>query len=272
MSSPLPKSIALALLVALGPALPGFARAEPSPSSSSDDAAGARIAELNEAGSKAYVERRYRAAIEKFVEAYAIDHDPNLLFNIARSYEKLGELGAAIEKYQAFIAAPGADTEGRLKAKASISELDALEAQGGTSQGAPVDGAPAPAPQPQAGSSPPKLWAWLSLGTGVVMTGVGATFYALGVRDHEQVTSAAAYDKPSAVHPLTHSEAQAFVDSGSTKKVVGGLGLGVGGALLATSALLFLSGQGASSAQPEHASLRVSPGPGRLFAAYWGSF
>src|SRR5690348_4833334 len=124
-----PYSLGAAAL-ALGVALASpAAHAEP-PSS---DAEAARIAELNEAGARAYNGRNYRAAIEKFVEAYAIDHDPNLLFNIARSYEKLGEVDAAIEKYEAFMAAPGADTEGRLKAKASLAELQKLRDEGGTS-------------------------------------------------------------------------------------------------------------------------------------------
>ena len=61
---------------------------------------GARVSELNEAGAKYYSARSYRRAIEKFIEAYAIDRDPNLLFNIARCYEELGETAAAIEKYR----------------------------------------------------------------------------------------------------------------------------------------------------------------------------
>ena len=61
----------------------------------------ARVTELNEAGARFYREKNYRRAIEKFIEAYAIDRDPNLLFNIARCYEELGDTRAAIEKYTA---------------------------------------------------------------------------------------------------------------------------------------------------------------------------
>jgi len=272
MPSPLAKPLLFGAILAVGLALAGVARADPSAASSADDAPAARIAALNEAGAKAYAERKYRTAIEKFVEAYAIDHDPNLLFNIARSYEKLGELAAAIEKYQAFIAAPGADTEGRLKAKASLQELAQLREQAIPSEGPKSDVRPPEERSvPDAEPSSPKLWAWLSLGGGAAITGVGIAFYALGVRDHAQVTGATAYDNPSAVHPLTHAEARGYVDAGTTKKVVGGIGLGLGGALLVTSALLFLSGQSSSSGQP-NASLSVSPSQGGLFAAYGRSF
>src|SRR6188768_1076279 len=198
------------VLLAGGVALPSVARAaEPDAPAPADSA---RIAELNETGARAYAERHYRTAIEKFVEAYAIDHDPNLLFNIARCYEKLGDLGAAIEKYEAFVAAPGADTEGRIKAKASLVELQQLKEQGGAT---PADAAPPPgesgttaAGSGDEASSHVDVWPWVTLGAGVVVTGVGATFYALGVSDHEQVTDAAGYGDPSVVYPMTRSEAQ----------------------------------------------------------------
>ncbi len=95
------------VVAALGIALPSLAFAAEPAATAPDGSTSARIAELNESGARAYADRNYRAAIEKFVEAYAIDHDPNLLFNLARCYEKLGDLPAAIEKYEAFVAAPG---------------------------------------------------------------------------------------------------------------------------------------------------------------------
>jgi hypothetical protein len=261
------------VLVALGLALPSAARAaEPDASAPTDSA---RIAELNETGARAYAERHYRTAIEKFVEAYAIDHDPNLLFNIARCYEKLGDLGAAIEKYEAFVAAPGADTEGRIKAKASLVELEELKQQGGVT---PKDAA-APAGESETtaagsgdeASSHLDIWPWVTLGAGVVVTGVGATFYALGVSDHAQVTDAAGYGDPSVVYPMTRSEAQGYVDSGNTKKLVGGIGLGLGGALIATGVVLLVTGK-SSSSPPAQASFTLAPSREGVLAGYSGRF
>jgi hypothetical protein len=250
--------------------------AEPSPADANDASASARITELNEAGAKAYADRNYRLAIEKFVEAYAIDHDPNLLFNIARCYEKLGDTSAAIEKYEAFIAAPGADTDGRLKAKASLRELRLLESQGGTTSERaneaqpPTENAGIDAESPPSDASP-RLLPWLALGGGALATGLGVTFYVLGIRDHDRVTNAPGFGDGKTVHPMTRAEAQSYVDSGDSKKLVGGLGLGLGRALLATSAVLFLTGGGRAEPEPT-AWLTLDPRPGGAFVAYEGWF
>src|SRR6188768_3442054 len=92
-----PASISLFLVLAVALA-PTRARAEGGVEGV-DAGRAARAAELNESGARLYRARDYRQAIEKFIEAYAIDRDANLLFNIARCYEELGDTGAAIEKY-----------------------------------------------------------------------------------------------------------------------------------------------------------------------------
>lgn len=262
------------LAVALSLAAPTLAHAaEPS----SDNEASARVAELNESGAKLYADRNYRRAIEKFIEAYAIDHDPNLLFNIARCYEELGETDAAIEKYEAFVAAPGADTDGRLRAQESLKALEKLRAEGSAQGAAPSndDAAPpaeSPAPAAEGGESGSVL-SWVALGAGVLATGLGATFYVLGVRDHDRVTNAPGYDDASGVHPMKEREARALVSSGNTKKIVGGVGLGLGGALIATSAVLFLSGMKEAPARDATAlSFTVDPSPGHVSLAVSGRF
>ena len=244
------------------------------PGASEADAA--RIAELNEAGARAYNARNYRAAIEKFVEAYAIDHDPNLLFNIARAYEKLGEVDAAIEKYEAFVAAPGADTEGRLKAKASLAELEALRQQGAkgpaASSGAVEDGRAASSARSSEPSTLARALPWVTLGTGAVVTGVGITLYALGVRDHRMVTDTAGYGDPSEVYPLTRAETQAYVDAGNTKKLIGGIGMGVGGALVATGVVLLVTGKSTAPSASDTTGVTVAPSSHGVYAGYTGSF
>jgi tetratricopeptide (TPR) repeat protein len=264
----------VALLAVLGATTAPVRAAEPvREGESSNDA---RVAELNETGAKHYAKRNYRLAIESFIEAYAIDHDPNLLFNIARCYEELGETAAAIEKYQAFIAAPGADADGRVRAEASLRSLKQLK---GTSQdprdtARPGDAAPAAAADPPAEESPeiaPYL-KWGALGGGVLLAGLGATFYYLGAQDHAEVTSAAGYGDPNAVHPLTRSEAQALVDSGDTKKLIGGIGMGVGGALLVTSVVLFVTGGKPDTGETSGVAFGFAPGPGDVSAALSGRF
>jgi hypothetical protein len=259
-------------LIALGVTLPTAARGA-EPSADADAASSARIAELNETGARAYAERNYRAAIERFVEAYAIDHDPNLLFNIARCYEKLGDLGAAIEKYEAFVAAPGADTEGRIKAKESLVELRQLKEQGGVSTAASALPAGASEGSAQSAESAPgvNVWPWLTLGAGVVVTGVGVTVYALGAHDHSLVTDTKGYGDPSVVYPMTRAEAQSYIDSGNTKKLAGGIALGVGGALVATGVVWLVTGK-SESAPAQAASFTLAPNPNGVVAGYAGRF
>jgi tetratricopeptide (TPR) repeat protein len=214
----------------------------------SDAARSARAAELNEAGARLYRERHYRQAIEKFIEAHAIDKDANLLFNIARCYEELGDNAAAIEKYTAYVNAPGTDAAGRLRAEQSLRALRALQRRAAQEpKPAPVAGggakppADGPAAAPDAGSaSRRRTLAWSALGASAVVAGLGATAFYLGTRDHDRVTSSPGYGDPTAVDPLTQAEARALADSGDWKKLAGGIGMGVGAALLATSVALFI--------------------------------
>jgi tetratricopeptide (TPR) repeat protein len=221
------------------------------------------VAQLNEEGALFYQQRDYRHAIERFIQAYAMDPDPNLLFNIARSYERLGEVDAAIEKYEAFIKTPGADAGGRGRAEESLRALRESKANAGAGRPGSAaasqssDRAPEPAtPQPERGAPSRSIVPWLALGGGVAFTTVGVTLYLLGVSDHNKVTDANGYGEPSGVLPLTRKEAEDLVSSGDSKKLIGGIGMGVGGALLATYVVLLVSGDSPSS---ERAALSIAP-------------
>jgi tetratricopeptide (TPR) repeat protein len=84
---------------------------------------GAARPKLSEEALALYKARDYRHAAEKFLQAYSLDHDSNLLFNIARCYEALGDTDGAVEKYEAFLATPDADVEGRRRAALAIRTL-----------------------------------------------------------------------------------------------------------------------------------------------------
>jgi tetratricopeptide (TPR) repeat protein len=226
------------------------------------------VAQLNEEGAALYAARDYRRAIEKFIQAYAIDSDPNLLFNIARCYEELGETDAAIEKYETFLKTPGADTRGRQRARESLAAL--REAKNSAATGAeppaePARGAapaePSAAPQPVAaddehsGSALP----WVMLGGSAAFAVLGTTFYLMGASDHSKVTDSRGYGDPNAVAEMTRQEADDLVSSGDTKKLVGGVGFGLAGALAATYVVLLVSTGDESSPEP-------TPGPALGFS------
>jgi tetratricopeptide (TPR) repeat protein len=88
-----------------------------------DPAIAAEAAKFSEEGVALYKARDYRHAAEKFLQAYPLNQDPNLLFNIARCYEALGDTEAAIEKYEAFVATPDADPQGKRRAGEAVRAL-----------------------------------------------------------------------------------------------------------------------------------------------------
>jgi tetratricopeptide (TPR) repeat protein len=236
-----------ALLLALGLcAAPASAANE---SRAAAPASQSNVAQLNEEGAALYAARDYRHAIEKFIQAYAVDSDPNLLFNIARCYEELGESDAAIEKYEAFLKTPGADARGRQRARESLAALREAADAARQNAAAPA-GAPSREASAAAGSSEtsqaeapkgPSYLPWVVLGGSVAAAALGTTFYLMGVSDHNKVENAPGFGDPSAVTPLTHQQAQDLVDSGKSKKLIGGISFGVAGALAATYVVLLVS-------------------------------
>jgi hypothetical protein len=235
-----------ALLLALGLcAAPTSAANE---SRATAPASQTNVAQLNEEGAALYAARDYRHAIEKFIQAYAVDSDPNLLFNIARCYEELGETDAAIEKYEAFLKTPGADARGRQRARESLAALrEAADAsrQNSAAPGAPSGETSAAAVSSEAGQADapkgPSYLPWVVLGGSVAAAAVGTTFYLMGVSDHNKLENAPGFGDPTAVTPLTQHQAQDLVDSGKSKKLIGGISFGVAGALAATYVVLLVT-------------------------------
>jgi tetratricopeptide (TPR) repeat protein len=195
-----------------------------------------RVVQLNEEGSALYAAGNYRRAVELFIQAYAVDQDPNLLFNIGSCYEGLGDVEAALEKYRAFLDAPNADPDGRPRAERAIERLTQAAAQPAPEE-RPVE-PPAPiAPAPASMASPPEAgppsWAgWVGLGGGAVLGATGVTLYILGAADHAEVTNTSGYGDAGDVVSLTRAEADDLVRSGDTKKAIGVAAAATGGALL----------------------------------------
>jgi tetratricopeptide (TPR) repeat protein len=114
----------VALAAALSSAVPARAADDGEPSSGIKRI-GVRESyqDLVDEGTTLYKAREHRAAAEKFLQAYAIEQDPNLLFNVARCYDAIGDREAAIEKYEAYLAEPGIDPNGRERAERALRTL-----------------------------------------------------------------------------------------------------------------------------------------------------
>ena len=77
-----------------------------------------------------YGARRYEEAIELFRKAHDMAPEPELIYNIARSYEKLLKSEEAVEWYERFLEIPGTTGELRTRALKNIAALkQEIEAQ-----------------------------------------------------------------------------------------------------------------------------------------------
>lgn len=205
---------------------------------------------LNESGSELYSAGQYSAALANFERAYILARDPNLLFNIAGCQEQLGNRAQAIDYYTRFLAESGTDPDGRRRASEALRALERS--------------APPPPPPPQSVWDDPAL-PWLALGAGVFLVGTGGSLYLDGAADHREMRVA-----PTRVNDasgsLSDAEVRSLDDAGDTKKLIGGISMGLGSALIAAHVGLrvwqYSEEQGASSsagAQGPSATLELSP-------------
>src|SRR5262249_28807207 len=81
------------------------------------------FAKLVSQGLELYQAAKYEEAIASFRAAVAIKPDPKLLYNIARSYEKLGRVDESIDAYQKFVDSPGTTAQERAKGLEQIKAL-----------------------------------------------------------------------------------------------------------------------------------------------------
>lgn len=103
-------------------ATPGLVYAQQPDQMSAEERA-RKVEQLAAQGAKAYRAGDYPKAIEFFEKAYAIEAVPNLLYNIAKSYEKQEKYEEAVEYYQKFAVAPEVDSKAR---QAALEQIDNL--------------------------------------------------------------------------------------------------------------------------------------------------
>jgi len=221
--------------------LPRTSRAE-----GSNDATHA--VQLNETGSELYAAGNFPAALHAFQRAYALIAEPNLLFNIAGCHERLGHRTQAVEYYRWFLDSPNGNPDGRRRAIEALSRLDS----------APPPAAP-PAPPPPV-EEPSMFWPLATLGSGLLLAGLGAGLYLDGAHDHNQVTNAPGFGDASGSSNLTEVRAQRLIDEGDTKKLIGGIGIGVGSALIVTHVAITLWRSNSGERPGVGAELRLIPG------------
>jgi hypothetical protein len=228
------------------------------------------------AGQSYYDQASYTDALREFNEAYRISKKPALLYNIARCYEALGQLGDAVTMLEHYLQEepttsdrPAIETrivnlKERQAAAARVKPK--LEPPDASRPPRPAPSvAPAPvAPPPVASVAPRKrVWTWVVGGAGV-----GLLAAALGTGIASQLTfNDLNRDCGSGACPAGVANAQSRIDRGKQLSVATDVLWPLGAAAVVTGIVLFVvEGRHAPS---RHAQLTpfVTPSSGGLSVA-----
>jgi len=250
-----PSCLQRSLRWGLAPLAVAASLALPRPAHAEAPSADAIVAmQLNESGSASYAAGNYAAALDSFERAYSLVAEPNLLFNIAGCHERLGQKSQASEYYRWFLGSSSTNSDGRRRAIAALGRL---------TPAAP----PEPKPAPSSGWDNP-AWPIATLGAGILFAGLGAGLYLDGAHDHNEVTSSPGFGDASGSSTLTEVEAQQLIDSGDTKKLVGGIAFGFGTALIATHVVITVWRSASRDERAPSAELRLVPGGWSLAGSF----
>lgn len=215
---------------------------------------------LADDGASFYHAREYRKALEKFQAAYAVDPDPNLLYNIAKCHEALGENPQAIEKYEHFLREPGSDPGGKLKAEESLKVLRQARDTSATPSAEPPSSGATATPEAKQRYVVPTL---VALGVGVVGVGVGSIFGAMALGTQADLDA-------SCPNKSCPPRSRDDVDTLSTQSTVSTVGFIAGGVGLAAGAVLYILGR--PSTEKARTGLRVSPALSAAVGGVAGTF
>jgi len=213
-----------------------FAKQQPS---RSDSASRKRAAELSAQSAQHYKRGEFEIAAALLKQAYALYPEPNLLYNLARSLEGMGDKAGAVDAYQRYLDA-GKQIEDRGAIERRIATLKAdlavqqrAQQPGADSQAAqhPPDDVSRPAQQVPAASdevaqpvdrvTPPSKLPWIPIIGGIAVIGGG-----IGVGLTAKSLEQQAIDEPNAL------AAKDLHDSARRDAMIANVMFAVGGAAL----------------------------------------
>jgi tetratricopeptide (TPR) repeat protein len=201
----------------------------------------ARALALYKDSTKAYQEDRFQDAVNLLTEAYSLQQEPVILFNLARAYEGLGDLESAVESYSRYlerepttpdrksieqrIATLGKLIEAR-KALERQRDEERVRAEEARKAAEEAQRRAALEEEQRHGAGP---WPWVVAGAGVAGVGVGVVF---GVLSHNRYESA--------VGDAYRGPAQSDYSAAQTNANVANGAFIAGGVLVAAGAIWLL--------------------------------
>lgn len=200
---------------------PAAAQGAASSAGAPAQSAAARGAELFKKSVDAYRRGELQQAVDLLTEAYALDPQPVLLYNMARAHEGLGQNDAAIETYERYLAADpstkdrGAIEQRLVTLRRQREERLALEKREAERQEQERNRPVTPAPAPHQRSVLPYVVA----GVGAVGLGLGVAF---GLSANSKRDDAVA--EPTNLGAIdAESDAKGLATASTVSFVVGGL-------------------------------------------------
>ena len=186
----------------------------------------------------------YSGAIEKFQEAYDVLEDPNILFNIARCYQEIGNKESAIDYYNRFLSHPDSPADAKARARERLKQLEGEDAgrTSGEAEG-PDDSEPTGSPlQSSSGEdganrdgaptarSRSRVLEWSLISAGAVLAVTGAAFGSVALAKHNEFESS---------HDANKKED--LENTGRVMALTSDITLGVGIVSMATGLILLLA-------------------------------
>ena len=228
-----------------------------------------------QSGAQYYEGGAYDDAIREFKEAYRLSKAPALLYNLSQAYEKKGDYVNARDNLKRYIDSGNAEEgelpqlqeklrtyDQRLRGKPASPPPTAPKTAPPPPTAVPAP-APAPVPTPEAVTPPPpeptdsgppfKVWKWVAGGAGVASV-VLATVFAIDAKSQQNKIE----DAQGGVYSQDLQDAYSRGQRDKTLAIVFGV---TGGALLATSVVMFVVDAGKTSGERTGARLLpvVSP-------------
>jgi tetratricopeptide (TPR) repeat protein len=183
---------------------------------------------------EAYSAQRYDEAIALFEQAWAMRQQPEIIYNIARVYERAVRRPEAIERYEQFLSMPNTTAELRARAMTSLealrTELEAMEraSRRGTEPEGP-ETPPVPPTPPEEPVDALNVSGWVLFGTGAAVLIAGGVLGGLALGEQNAAEEAGSL-----------ADQQDHFDRGETEALTADILFGTGGALAVTGVILLI--------------------------------
>ncbi len=197
-----------------------------------------KVETLSSQGAQKYRAQDYRGAITAFEQAYELEPVPNLLYNIAKCYEKLEDWDRAISFYERFVVAPDVESDARQHALSQVQTLrQKTQTRQDPDQTGQADQGNVTPQQPYMPSpkeaGPDRTLSYIVLGSSAGLLATGGIFGLLASQDETQFQAAASTDTELRRSTRDSGKTKALVADGLF--IAGGITAIVGTYLLLTA-------------------------------------